>query len=384
MIGPVFLKSLKEQVRNYWILILTVTLAPFFVFIYYLINEASQSSYDVLLLNQDQGINIENTHVNLGSGFSAFLNENLETHEEMPIFVKGVETREGAEALLKQGQADVLLVLPSNLSELVIGETVQLPDVEMVGNLTSTSYLLAAVIVGDFLNQYLALASDSQLLYTFTETAIGRTGDVSDFDLWMPGIMVLSIIMLMFSATIAIITEVDQKTILRLRLSTVGPGQLLAGIGAVQVLVGLIAILLTLGVAVALGFKLQGSFMAFLLIAFLTSISMIAFSLLLAGFTRSSTDVLIVGNFPLFLFMFFTGAAFPIQPEPWFTLAGYGISWQSLMSPTHAVNALKQISIMGSSLYSVLPELASLISITILYSLLGVWAFNRRHLKQTT
>lgn len=384
MIWPIFIKSLKEQLRNFWILILTVSLAPFFVFVYYLINEASQPTYDVLLMNNDRGITLEKTHVNLGNGYYSFVVESLRENQDIPLNVSKTGDRSGAEIKLKRGKADLFIIIPENFSETVLIAPEQTPDVEIVGNLTNTYYILAAVFMGDYLNHYLSLTTGDDMLYTITETPLGMSGQLDEFDLWMPGMMILAIIMLMFSATIAIITEVDQKTILRLKISKVKPWQLLSGIGGVQIVVGLFSILLTLGAAMGLGFRMQGAFLDFLVIAILTGISMIAFSLLLAAFTRSATDVLIIGNFPLFLFMFFTGAAFPIRPDSWFTIAGYGISWQSLMSPTHAVNALNQISIMGLSLGDVLPELSMLIIMTIVYGTLGLWAFNRRHLRRTS
>lgn len=383
MIWPVLIKSLKEQIRNYWILILTVSLAPFFVFVYYLIDEASQPSYDVLILNGDKGVTVENTKLNMGNGFITYLEERLTGNPDFPLIVKLVDSKELANSKLKAGKADMLLVIPANLSEIISAESYMLPDFEISGDLSSSYYLLSAVLVGDYLNQYLSLTTGKQMLYTVQEVPLGNTGQMSEFDMWMPGMMILAIIMLMFSATIAIITEVEQKTITRLKLSSINPWQLLTGVGSVQILVGLFSILLTLSAAMLLGFQMQGSFFSFLFIAVLTSISMIAFSLLLAAFTKSATEVLIVGNFPLFLFMFFTGAAFPIRPEPWFSVGDYGISWQSLMSPTHAVNALNKISLMGMNLADVLPEIMTLTVVTIVYILLGVWAFNRRHLRQS-
>ncbi|NQT64044.1 MAG: ABC transporter permease, partial [Candidatus Marinimicrobia bacterium] len=195
------------------------------------------------------------------------------------------------------------------------------------------------------------------------------------------GMLILSIIMLMFSATIEIIVEVDQGTILRLKLSGMEGWQFLVGVGSSQVLVGLIAIFLTLGAATSLGFELRGSLLAFLLITVLTSISMVAFSLILAALTRSVTDVLVVGNFPLFLFMFFSGAAFPISPNAWFYLGDYGVSWQSLMSPAPAIYALQKISIMGMGLGDIQGELLALSLMTAIYFALGLWSFQRRHLR---
>ena len=240
--------------------------------------------------------------------------------------------------------------------------------------------MISAIWAGEILDKFTLSITGNAPLYTIKETALGYSSKVSEFDLWMPGILILSIIMLMFSATIAIITEVDQKTILRLKLSRIKAWQFLVGVGGTQVMIGIIAILLTLASAVTLGFEMRGSFSLFLLIAVLTSVSMIAFSLLLASVIRSVTDVLVVGNFPLFLFMFFTGAAFPIQAKAWFYIKGYALSWQSLMSPTHAINALNKVSIMGLGFNDILPELSALLFVTLIYFVIGLWAFQKRHL----
>jgi len=185
----------------------------------------------------------------------------------------------------------------------------------------------------------------------------------------------------MFSATIAMITEVEHKTIFRITLSRVSTLTFLTGVSFVQILVGLVAVLLTLFVAVMVGFEYTGSFLVFLFVAVLTSISMIAFSLIVAAFTRSANEVLIVGNFPLLLFMFFTGAAFPIEGNTLFTIAGYPVSLQGLMSPTHAISALKKVLIMDMGLTDIMPEVVALVFMTIVYFVVGVWAFGRRHMR---
>jgi ABC-2 type transport system permease protein len=187
--------------------------------------------------------------------------------------------------------------------------------------------------------------------------------------------------MLMFSATIAIVTEVEHKTIIRLKLSKLTAIEYLSGVSAVQVLIGIISVLLTLLVAVMLGFDFSGSIALLIFIAVLTSISMIAFSLIVAALTKSVNEVLVVGNFPLFLFMFFTGAAFPIKGTALFSLAGYPITLQGLMSPTHAISALNKVLIMRMGLKDILPEMVALTAITIIYFAVGVWAFRRRHMK---
>ena len=197
----------------------------------------------------------------------------------------------------------------------------------------------------------------------------------------VPGLLILALIMLMFSATISIITEVENKTILRLKLSKLGSFNFLTGITVVQIFVGFISIFLTLFTASALGFEYKGSFWLFIFISVLTSISIIAFSLILAGVTKSANEVLTFGNFPLLLFMFFSGAAFPVSGKELFLFMGYSVNIQGLMSPTHAVAALKKVFIYNMGFTDILPEILMLLIITVIYFLIGLWIFNRRQMK---
>jgi len=381
MIWAIFTKSVKEQLRNIWILILTVSMAPFFVFVYFLINEASQPHYRALIVNLDQGVKMQDEDLNLGNTIPPYFQEYIDGVENMPLSVSSSKTRELAVKKIENSKADLLLVIPDNFTRILLAETPAMPEIEIVGNLTSTGYLISAVWLGELFNDFMAQQTKQERLYHVKETALGLSGQIDEFELWMPGMLILSIIMLMFSATIAIIVEVDQGTILRLKLSGMKAWQFLVGVGSSQVLVGIIAIFLTLGAATSLGFEMRGAFSLFLLITILTSISMIAFSLVLAAVTRSVTDVLVVGNFPLFLFMFFSGAAFPISPQAWFYLGDYGVSWQTLMSAAPAISALQKISIMGVGLTDVWGELLALVLMTLIYFMVGLWGFQRRHLR---
>jgi hypothetical protein len=51
----VFYKSLKEQVRDWITLSLSLSLGPFFVLLYWLMIPSGSTTYDVLVLNQDLG-----------------------------------------------------------------------------------------------------------------------------------------------------------------------------------------------------------------------------------------------------------------------------------------------------------------------------------------
>ncbi len=381
----VIIKCIREQLRSHWILILTVSMAPFFVFVYYLINEAWQPTYRLVYVNDDQGIELAGEMINHGDSMiavaEAFENDTL----AIPLSVKVTADREQAMERLQAKKADALVLIPADFSvdmdAVLRGRSTDPARLELVGDLTDMSYMLTAIWAGEALNQYLAAISPEFMPVAITETSLGVSGEVSEFDMWIPGLLILSLIMLMFTATIAIVTEVENGTIIRLKLSRIGVLNYLGGITVVQLLVGILSILLTLGAALLMGFNYSGSLLALLVVAALTSVSIIAFSLILAAITKSANEVLIVGNFPLFLFMFFTGAAFPLEGKPLFTIGGYAITVQGIMSPTHAVVAVKKILIMGAGLGDVLPELTALTIITVLYWLIGAGVFYRRHMR---
>jgi len=220
----------------------------------------------------------------------------------------------------------------------------------------------------------------SKRVLTVSETALGQSASIGDFEMMVPGLLIISLIMLMFPASIAFVAEVEHKTMLRLKLSRLSAGEFLFGISFVQIWLGLLSIFLTLLVALALGFTIHGSLWLMIFISALTSLSIIAFSLIIAAFTKSANEVLVAGNFPMFLFMFFTGAAFPLEGKTLFSIAEYPITFQGLMSPTHAISALNKTLVMDMGLTDILREITALLLLTALYFVIGGYFFSKRHL----
>jgi ABC-2 type transport system permease protein len=378
-------KSMKEQVRSYWVLILTLSMGPFFIFVYYLIVESSKPQYDILLVNNDKGLVVNNKRLNHGERLITYFTIKLSDTAGIPFHVKEIGDRNLGVRTLKDKHADALLTIPETFSEDVLaktnGDSSNAKPVEFMGDLTNTSYLISAVWAGELLNEYMYQATRKQKIVTIVEIPLGSSGTMDDFNLVVPGILVVSLIMLMFTASIAFVSEVENKTIMRLKLSRINALEFLGGIGVVQVLTGVVSMVLTLLTAILLGFQYEGSLGILLLIAALTSMSIIAFSLIIASVTKSANEVLIVGNFPMFLFMFFTGAAFPLKSEALFTLAGYPVTVQGLMTPVHAISALNKALVMNMNLLSILPEILAILLLTLLYFIIGAMIFRQRHLK---
>jgi ABC-2 type transport system permease protein len=378
-------KSIKENVRHLWLLILTITLTPFFVGFYWAVSETEKPNYDVLLVNQDTGVDDASEPQNYGDLIVREI-ENIDKDEfQFPITIKVAKSRMEAIEKLKNKKADALVVFPddfsSRLQELLISKEDASINIEFVGDLTSIKYMVTAIWAQETFSQVIYAVTDRSNPVAITETSLGISGQIDEFDLYVPGLLILSIIMLMLPATISFVNEVEQKTIIRLKLSKVSTVQFLTGISVVQLIIGIISIALALWVAVGLGFEYAGSLLNVFVIAVLSSISIIAISLILAAFTKTATEVLIVGNFPLIILMFFTGVAIPIHPKELFTIAGYPITIQGLMSPTHAVNAMNKTMIMDMGFVDILPEITALILLSVLYFAIGVWLFWRKHMR---
>ncbi len=381
----IIVRSLKEQWRSFWILLLTLSMGPFFISVYYLIIESSKSHYDVAIINNDKGYMADSVFVNKGEEFIIFFSSNVKDSVKTPFSIRKSNSKLDAIAELKTKKSDAFIIIPADFSKQLIEhrnfDNITPAEMQFYGDLTSAGYLISALWANETLNSFIKKSTGSVDLIKIAETGIGTSSNISDFDLIVPGLLILSVIMLMFTATITFVSEVENKTILRLKLSRITSLEYIAGITVVQLIVGIISIFLTLLTAAILGFKFHGSAAVFILIAVLTSLSIIAFSLIIAALTKTANEVLVIGNFPLFLFMFFTGAAFPLKSEGLFTLFGYPVSIQGLMSPTHAISALNKIMIMQMKLSDIIPEIISLLILTTIYFFIGMILYQRRHMQ---
>lgn len=381
----VFIKSIREQIRDYWILLLTISLAPFFVFMYYMMVEVETLEFNIILINQDEGIFSGDQPINLGDSLIYYMQQASMTPETSMLQYAEQDERSEGINLLQEGKADVMVVIPRQLSlKLLNPENAESTGtlLELVGDVSEMQYIIGAVWSEELINQFIREASGISLPIGWKETTLGYSGQRTTFELYVPGMMILAVIMMIFSASAAIVREPEAKTLERLKISNLSALEFLGGISLIQVIIAIISLLLTILVAVSMGYTLlPGTFWFIMLVAFLTSLSMIAFSLIVAAICRSIKDVAIIGTFPLFILMFFTGAAFPISGGTLFTLAGITFHINDILSPTWAVDALNKVLIKGQEIKETIPDLTMILVLTLAYFMIGVWAFRRRHMR---
>jgi ABC-2 type transport system permease protein len=381
----VFVKGVKEQVREFWILILIVVMAPLFIAIYYLMVEVEDPHYEVILVNLDQGTGNVSNRVNLGDSIVAHARV-LSAMPGMSMLSFSTESgREEAMEKLRSNQANVAVVLPEDLSF----SAWQAPDssrftatLELIGDVTRMEYIIGAVWSEELINRYIQEVAEIRMPVRWTETTLGFSGRRTAFEIYVPGLLILSIIMIIFSASAAIVREPEVRTLERLKISRLTALEFLGGLSLVQILLAVISMVLALLTALALGYTLLPNTLGFiLLISLLTALSMVSFSILVAAMCRSVKEVAIIGTFPLFLLMFFTGAAFPIGGGELFDIGGYTVKLNDILSPKFAVEALNKVLIRGLPVKETIPDMIAIVVLTLFYFVTGTWAFRRRHMR---
>ena len=340
----VFIKSVREQKRDLWVVALSLAFAPLFVFIYYLMTGGTgTTSYNVLVINQDVPVTLSDSD---GTTFSAG-NEVVESlrgiayQNGSPLLrVTLIDDRADAEQKIRDRTAAALVIIPEDFSA-----------------------QLSAFRSGD----------------TSAKTDLTFIGDLPYP--YVPGLLVLAVVLMVFQAAMTPARDIESGAMRRLRLTPLTAFDYLGGTSLWLALVSIGAVFLTFATAVAFGFRSQGPLWLAVLVTAITSLSIIGIGLIVACFSKTVSQAFVIANFPLGFLMFLTGAAFPLPRFTLFTIAGRGFALPDLLPPTHAVVALNKILTLGAGFKDVAFELTALTLLSALYFGIGVWLFQRTQMR---
>jgi ABC-2 type transport system permease protein len=386
-------KCLREQYRNLLELSLTLVFAPVFILFYYLILPSGSTTYSVLVQNLDNGSKYSDTSlVNAGTDFIETLKKVQYANANPILKVSLVTDPELAKAKLRERDATVIIIISPGFSKTLqnfretttaggIVRSLPPAPVTFIGDLTNPYYAIAAVIVNAALDEYVQSFIQQSRPVQIIEQPLGGSGTRTEFDIYIPGLIIFSIIMLVFSASMSVTREVESGIITRLKLSRMTAFDYLAGISISLLLVGMTSIFLTLLTAYLLGFRSQGPWWIIILVGVLTSFSIIGTGLIVASFSKTITQAFLIANFPLGFYMFFSGSIFPLPRSTLFSIAGHAVGILDWLPPTHAVNALNEVCTLGNNLGGIAYEMSSLLILSVIYFAIGVWVFNHKHLR---
>lgn len=379
-----FRKEMLETSRDWKMLSMTLTFAPFFVLLMYAYLGHTTPTYQIAVVNNDLGVISEGEEtVALGEELIGALEAVRSPEGERLLFVREASEDE-VEELLESRRADLALVVPERFSEAIVahreGAGVDPVPVRSRGDPANPDYLMAAVWADMTVLAYVEYASGLQSPALLSPETVTGTSSLTEFELYVPGLLVLSLMMLMFTAAGALIREKDKRTLIRLRLSNLTVPEWLTAVSVTQVLVGTVALALTYVTALAVGYKPQGSVPILFLLGAATSLSVMAFSVLVAAFLRTVFDLVTVGSFPFFILMFFSGGMFPLPGVSLFHWGDRAVQLNEILPTTHGIAALNRVLSFDAGLGDITYEICALLALTVGYFAVGIWIFRRRHL----
>lgn len=364
----------RALLREPLIPLLTILLGAFFVGLMALFFPAGGSTtYPVAIANNDTGRH--------GAGVVAALTEagHGEGAGVLQVIVAADPT--AARALVAERKAVAFVELPPGFSHAVdaAADGSSPVPVTLGGDLASPTYPVAVVLAYDAIDRYLREATGRPALIALDEIALGNSATRTEFDLYVPGVLVFAIGLMIFSAAMALSQEVEAGTLARSVRAGAGATALLGGITLVQLGLGLLAGVAALGTAALLGFTSAGPLWLAIPVWALTGLSVIGLGLLVATVARSVAQSFLVANIPFGVFMFLSGTMFPIRGVPLFSIAGQEVNLLDVLPQRHAVNALTAVFGYGST--DIGYELAMLTVLSVAFFAIGAAAFHRRHLR---
>ncbi len=382
----VFRKTMLEISRDKWMLGLTLAFAPFFVFLYWLWFQGGSTSYPIAFINLDQGVILPNgSTYHAGEEAGAAIQAVTYPDGRPLLKIVTVPDRAAAEPLLRDRKVTAFIQIPVDFSRTIramqTGDRSVTTNVIFGGDLSNTYYLIGANMGLTTLETYVQKATGQKPLVNYIEQPMRGSATRSEFETYVPGTLIFSIVLLIFLAAMTVAREIENGALRRLQLTPMTSFDLLGGISAALLLVGAAASALSFLVALALGFHSQGPIWIAILVSVIASLSVIGLGLVVASLTRSVSQAFVVANFPLAMMMFFSGIIFPMPPVKLFSIAGRSISPYDILPPTHAVAALNKILTLGAGLGEVVYELTALVVLSVLYFAIGVWLFRRMHLQ---
>jgi ABC-2 type transport system permease protein len=375
-----------DQFRDLTVLGLTLIFAPLFVYLYWLFFPSGSTTYGVLVVNHDLGAQRSDGSILMaGEEVIKALNAVSYADGNPLLKVRIVDGVGEAEVQLRERRGTAFVEIPADFSEKLLARQEGVPSgattLTFGGDLTNPYYAVVAIMATSAVDGYVQSITGSQPVIQYLEQPLGGSAARTEFETYLPGILIFAAIMLIFTASMTVTREVEAGTLRRLQISRMKTWEFLGGITASLVVVGVVAVLIAFGTAVALGFRSQGPLWVAILIAALTSVSVIGVGMVVAAFSSTVARAFVIANFPLGLFMFFSGVIYPIPQVPLFTLAGRTIGLYDILPPTHAVVAFNKIMNLGVGFEDVLFELGALATLSLLYFAIGVWVFQRRHMR---
>lgn len=392
-IWKIAIKTLLEYWREPQLFGWVITFPILMIAIYYYgFGQAKQgfnTIMNILVINQDHAITTQPESVGTG-----LVNQirHLEW-EGQPVFnVISMEDQKAAERYLREGKADLLIILPEQLSQTLL--TMQQkdgpltpPEIVFKGNPASFNYVFAQSFLDGLVRQFIRAQVGQPSPSTANYQFIPGTGTLSDFDFGVPGVIVFGILFVIITTSTTLVREDVHHTLQRLRLTQANAAHLLIGVTLAQMVLAAVQIPLAFGAAVAMGFG-QGSLvsrMSSLLIAIciglLFNFSVVGIGFIVAAISHDESEATNLGTLFLVPLAFLSGAMFPMPQNSLFEIGSLHIKFYDFLPSTHASEALRRLLALGDNVTTMGYPLGMLAFLSLVYLWAGIWLFQKLRLE---
>jgi ABC-2 type transport system permease protein len=147
-------------------------------------------------------------------------------------------------------------------------------------------------------------------------------------------------------------------------------------------LIGVIQVPLTFGLAVLMGFESQGSLLLAALVALLLSLTAVGLGLIVSCFAHNDGEAANLASSVLVPMVLLSGAMFPLPDATLFTISGRAIQLYDLMPTAHASEALRQVLLYGKSIGDIAYSLGAMVVLSVLYLAVGIVIYQKLQLKR--
>jgi ABC-2 type transport system permease protein len=372
-----FIKTFKENIRDWKILILAIVFAPFFIYMMYMyMGDSGSSVYTVVLINfDDKGI---------------FSNElvgewgKMKTEDGKPLLrISTIADSLTAKDMIKNKDADLFITIPRGFSDsfsmFINAGKGSLSSLKSYGDQANMKYMVAASFVDYITFNYISQKTGIEIPFDVKYEYAGRGKSLNEFDLYVPALLVLSIIMMLFTAGASIVREVEKDTITRLALSKLKSAEFMTALTLNQVIIGLICLFLTLLAAFSVGYRTSGSIPLLLLAGALTCFSIVSISIITSCFIKTMFGLLTLGCFPFFILMFFSDCFLPLPKINLISLAGHQFYVNDILPTATATRAFNKILNYDSGFSDISFEIFWILALSLVYFFIGVWLFKKKY-----
>lgn len=354
-------KTLLEIQRDAVLLVLVLGIPTFFMLITYVGygHTPKTATYPLMVLS------------NSGKADALLAKVSAAAYDDgRPYFsLSKANSREEAETALVDRKAAVLLIVEEDSSGQVHYTT--------HGDALNMKFIKASTQLDAIVLPWLEREQGKPERFSLRVKPLEHPRPISEFDYYVPGMMVFAILMIIPQTAMLISRERRRGTLRRLDLSLLRPVDLLGGVCLSQLVIAVLQILLMFATALALGFQNRGSIVLALVIGIFLAFGSVGLGLLLSCFMRTDTDALNTSSVVAMMQVFLSGAFFVMAVPILFFWLDHPINLFDFIPASHGMLALQQVLSGGAGLSEVGFRTAATLLLSLLYFFIGVLVYRR-------